>query len=463
MGKDKYTKLLKEAKNYFQAEIEKRDTRIKDLEQENAFLRYELKQIQDKMYKPKPPKQKQPPKPEPKKRGALFGHIGWFRRKPKKENRTEIVRLKRCPLCGSDELTECKEKEEHIQEDIIILPKVRVTKYIRHHYYCKRCKEVVSGKGKEELPGSYIGPRAKSIAAFLRYDIKISIRDIQRIFRDLLNFRISPASIAGFNNQLRDKAFPIYKGIQGKIKRAKSCHADETGWKLDGQNHWLWSFSNHRASYFHIDKSRGQKVVTEVLGDKYNGILISDFLSAYNKIEAKGKQRCIIHLERDLKKVEACSMDGSVTRYCKYLLNLLNQAKELHKDYKDGKISREYFERRRDILANSFKDLEFPWQDKRHQKRFSQRLLRHKNELLTFLYYPNISYHNNQAERHIRPNVIFRKITFGNRSIKGILNHSVLMSILQTAKLNKLAPLQIFKKIFLLPEQERTVRILSPP
>ena len=201
----------------------------------------------------------------------------------------------------------------------------------------------------------------------------------------------------------------------------------------------------------------------EVLGDKYNGILISDFLSAYNKIKTKGKQRCIIHLERDLKKVEACSEDGSVKRYCNYLLKLLDQAKELHKDYKDKKISREYFERKRDRLVNSLKDLEFPWQDKRQQKRFSKRLIRHKNELFTFLYHPNISYHNNQAERHIRPNVIFRKITFGNRSIKGTLNHSVLMSVLQTAKLNKLDPLLTLRKIFTLPEERRTVRILSPP
>jgi len=454
MSKNSYKKLLKE--------IKKRDERIKELETEVAYLRYELNQIKDKIYKPKPPKKGQPPKPEPKKRGALFGHTGWFRRKSKKINRTEIVRLKRCPICGSRDLSECKEKEEHIQEDII-LPRVEVTKYIRHHYYCKSCKKVVSGKGKEELPGSYIGPRAKSIAAFLRYDIKISFNDIQRIFRYLSNLKISPASIAGFNNQLRDKAFPIYKGIQGKIRRARSCHADETGWKLDGQNHWLWSFSNHKASYFHIDKSRGQKVVKEVLGDKYNGILISDFLSAYNKIEAKGKQRCIIHLERDLKKVEACSEDASVKRYCKYLLKLLAQAKELHKDYKDKKISRKYFERRRKILTNSFKDLEFPWQDKRHQKRFSKRLIRHKDELLTFLYHPNISCHNNQAERHIRPNVIFRKITFGNRSTKGTLNHSVLMSVLQTAKLNKLDPLLVFKKIFTLPEEQRIVRVLIPP
>ncbi len=41
-------------------------------------------------------------------------------------------------------------------------------------------------------------------------------------------------------------------------------------------------------------------------------------------------------------------------------------------------------------------------------------------------------------ERQIRPNVLLRKIVFGNRSEKGILNHNCLMSILQTAHLKKL-------------------------
>ena len=462
MGKDKYSDLLKRAKRRFQAVVDRYHSRVKELEEENALLRYELKQVQNKRYKPKPPKKEKPPKLKSKKRGALFGHLGWFRQKPKKVDRIEMVKLKRCPICGGGDLTECKEKEEHIQEDII-LPQVKVTKYIRHHYYCKGCKKVVSGKGKEEIPNSYIGPGAKALASFLRYGIKISTRDVQRIFRDLFNLKIVPSSIPGFNNQLRVRALPIYQGIQDKIKRARSCNADETGWRLDGKNHWLWSFSNHKASLFHIDKSRGQKVVKKILGDKYNGVLISDFLSAYNKIQAKAKQRCIIHLERDLEKVEACSEDKFVKRYCQYLLKLLEQAKQLHKDYKSKKISREYFERRRDSLVNRLKDFNLPLPDKRHLKRFSQRLIRHKDELFTFLYYPNISYHNNQAERHIRPNVIFRKITFGNRSTQGTLNHSVLMSILQTAKLNKLDPLLTLKKIFTLPEKHRTVRLLIPP
>ncbi len=37
----------------------------------------------------------------------------------------------------------------------------------------------------------------------------------------------------------------------------------------------------------------------------------------------------------------------------------------------------------------------------------------------TFLYEKDIDYHNNHIEQLIRPDVIFRKITFGDRSSKG--------------------------------------------
>ncbi|MBL7071727.1 MAG: transposase, partial [Candidatus Omnitrophica bacterium] len=94
-------------------------------------------------------------------------------------------------------------------------------------------------------------------------------------------------------------------------------------------------------------------------------------------------------------------------------------------------------------------DFYFPNPNKRILQRFVKRLNRHKDELFTFLYTKDIDYHNNHAEQQIRPDVIFRKITFQNRSIKGAQNHNVLMSILQTAKLNRLDPIQTLQKILL--------------
>ena len=110
------------------------------LKEENAYLKFRLDELQSKRYKPKkrPPDDTPPAASAPKKkRGGLFGHIGWFRERPKVPDRVEEIRLNKCPCCGSNDLSECEKTLDHTQEDII-LPKVEITLYRKHRYYCKK-------------------------------------------------------------------------------------------------------------------------------------------------------------------------------------------------------------------------------------------------------------------------------------------------------------------------------------
>ena len=446
-------------------DCEKSKKRIEDLEEKLAVLQFEFDSLKSKMYKPnkkKSPKDPPPPANElPKKKGGLFGHIGWFRSKPKTIDRIEEVRLDKCPACGSHDLSECAHTEEHIQEDII-LPRTETVLYKHHHYYCKGCKKIVAPKGKDEIPKSYIGPKAKSLAAFLKYGIKISDRDIRTIFKKVFNLDIATSSITGFKGQLKEKALPLYGRLLEELKKSPFIHADETGWRIDGINHWLWKFSDKKICVSHIDKSRGQKVVEDILGKSYGGVLISDFLSAYNKIITKAKQRCLVHIFRDLKKViEYWCDDKEVLRYCRRLKKILEDAIALHKEYLEREWDEKYYSRRAH-LKDALRDFSFPNPNKRILKRFAKRLKRHKDEILTFLYVKDIDPHNNHAEQQIRPDVIFRKITFGNRSLVGAQNHSVLSTILQTAKLNNMDPVATLENI-LLSKKNPFSKILSPP
>ncbi len=442
----------------------KAQKRIEDLEEQLAYIKFKLDNLQSRRYKSN---KKKPPDDTPsapsisKKRGGLFGHIGFFRKKPSKIDRIEEVRLDKCPECGSGDLTECEDIHDHVQEDII-LPRVEVVLYRKHRYYCKSCKEIISPKGINEIPGSRIGPRAKAFAAFLRFSIKISERDVTALFYKAFNLKIAASSIEGFMDSLKEEALPIYKELLSALKKGSFIHADETGQPLDGINHWLWKLSNKRICYSHIDKSRGQAVVEKLLGDKYNGVLISDFLSAYNRIRAKAKQRCLAHISRDLDKVmEYWHDDPEVMRYCERLEKIFENAIELCEDYKSKRWDADY-RRRRMAITMALKDFSFPNPNKRILNRFAKRLKRHNNELLTFLYYQGIDYHNNHAEQQIRPDVIFRKITYGNRSYGGAENHSVITSILQTAKLNGIDPIGAIEKILLKSPQNPLAKALSP-
>lgn len=435
------------------------------LKEEVAYLRFQLEELRSKRYKPdkhKPPDPKEDQRLQPKKRGGLFGHIGWFRKKPRRIDQIEEIRLDSCPECGSKDISECGKIDEHIQEDII-LPKVEAVLYRRHHYYCKNCKKVVASRGKNELAKSYIGPKAKALAVFLRYAVKISERDCRALFEKAFNLKIVASSIAGFRDQLKKAGLPLYQALMQSLKRGSFIHADETGWKVDGKKHWLWKFSNKKVCISHIDKSRGAKVVENILGKEYAGVIISDFLSAYNKVTAKAKQRCLVHILRDLGKViEYWHDDRQVLGYCKHLKDIFEDGIQLHKEYKNKEWDNRYY-RKRGLLTEELKDFSFPNPNKRILKRFAKRLNRHKEELFTFLYEKDIDYHNNHIEQQIRPDVILRKVTFGNRSAKGAENHNVLTSILQSAKLNNLDPLAALERILLAANKNFFPQALAPP
>jgi transposase len=442
--------------------------RVKHLEEEVAYLQYTLEEFREKTFGKKKgghkDNSKGAPPPESKKPGAPTGHTGWFRKKPGHIDRIEEVRLQKCPKCGSRDLKDTGKVQDHVQEDIMLAARAVATRFVKHQYACGECLSQVEGRGKEELPQSYIGPRAKALAIFLKYHIKVSDRDIQKLFKSLLGLTIVPSSIPGFRNQLTRYCKPLYEELLKRMKRSKALHVDETGWKMSGQNRWLWKFTDRNVSINQILKGRGQKDLEEVLGKKFDGVLISDFLSAYNKIETRAKQRCLVHLLRELKKIrERIPDDKQAVRFADKLEGIIHQAVTLASSYKSGQISRRGLKKGRKKLGSALEDLKLANPTHRVLRRLVKRLERHKDELLTFLDYPVIDYHNNHAERQIRPNVLLRKIVFGNRSEKGVTNHNVLMSIIQTAHLKKLDPLKVLREFMDRYDNPRAALSAIPP
>ena len=446
--------------------------RVQALEEENSHLKFKLREFYEKIFGRRKKKKKSRKdndrdsgnEPEPKKPGAPKGHPGWFRRKPNHIDYIKEVKLKKCPKCGSRELRDLGKVQEHTQEDIIIITQTEATCYKKRQYHCMECDHQVEGRGKEELPNSYIGPRAKALAVFLKYHIQVSDRDIKKLFQSLLGLTIVPSSIPGFRNQLTRYCKPLYEELLKRMKKSSLLNIDETGWRNNGEGRWLWKFTNQDVSINQILCGRGQKDLEKVLGKRYNGIIISDFLSAYNKIEAKAKQRCLVHLLRDLKKIRERIPDDKVAmRFAERLKAIIQKAVEIASVYQSGEISRKKLKKERRKLQDSLDDLKFADPSHKVLRRLVLRLKRHKHELLTFLDYPGIDYHNNHAERQIRPNVLLRKIVFGNRSDKGVLNHNCLMSIVQTAHLKKRDPLNVLQKFLFSYDKPNAIASVIPP
>lgn len=422
------------------------------LREENRLLKLQLEEFKEKFYKKNtgPSEDNDPPCAPPKKRGAPQGHPGKTRPVPDHVDEQVDVTLSACPDCGGHHLKLCRRHEDHYQEDII-LPQVKVTRFRHHFYWCRDCHQVVHGVGEGELPGSYIGPVAKSLASVLHYQMKLPYRKIRQLFRDLFHLTFTPSAALGFDSQIRCRGAPLYENMLRNLPAQRFVHADETGWRNEGVNHWLWCFIAPGYVLYRIDRSRGGKVVTTVLGRRYAGTLISDFLASYNKIRCR-KQRCLVHLLRLIKKwLLRLAGDRPRRKFFEKLKTLVQSILRLSKQYAEGR-PKHFLVRKADLVARLRQALktrlDHPCADK-----FIRKLSSKRNQLVACLDSPEICAHNNIAERLLRDNVIMRKITFGNRSFRGNgqRNHEILMSLIQTARLQNLNPLDVLRNLLAHP------------
>lgn len=370
----------------------------------------------------------------PKKPGAPVGHEGATRQIPKRVDEHKDVRLTQCPECHSKNLSPCDKYYDHYQEDIVI-PQTKVIRYRHHYYYCLNCKKTIHGAGEDELPGSYIGPRVKGLAGFLHYQLAIPYRKIKMLFKELFSMDFDPTSCIGFDKKIRLYGQPLYEALQNNLKDKPYVHVDETGWKND----WLWCYAGENSAFYRIEHGRGQKQLEGVLGKSYDGVLISDFLGAYNGIDSR-KQRCLAHALRLVEKWQVYySDDRKIHKYFTNLKGIVKNIIILNKQLNKEK-PKDYSLRKADTVGQLRRLLNRELGSDKADK-FRRKLLDHFDELVACLNYKGISAHNNLVERLLRSSVIMRKVTFGNRSEAGARNHEVIMTLTQTARLQNLDPL----------------------
>ena len=426
----------------------------KILKEEKESLKQELTQSSHKKFKAN--KEEEKPK---KKRGSPFGHRGTSRKRPERIDEYVDIYPAKCDRCGTKDITIYEESfEEHIIEDVQV--RVKNTCYRSHYGYCQRCKKVVYPKEKVGIiPKSHIGPNARAISSYLRY-MGIPFRKVAKISKDIFGLKITHPSLLDFDTKLAHNGEPLYEKIKDEVRSSSSVNVDETGWKVNGENFWLWNFVNKHVALFKIDKTRASAVVKDTLGEEYNGILSSDFYSAYNnKIKAKGKQKCLVHLLREVKKIEEKNEfkpDSKEKFVCQKLKEALKDAIRVWNEFQREEKSMGDLKRIKEITAQKLIEVISSSSENKDIQRLKKRLIKHENELLTFLDHPEIEPTNNRAERALRASVIMRKITFGNRSTTGIRNHQVIMSILQTASLHRIKPLPIFLSLAVNKEDSLT-------
>ena len=379
----------------------------------------------------KPPFAKPTTSRRKKKPGRKAGHAGSRRAKPPRLDEHETHRAEVCPQCGGP-LCRGAETRTRYTEDI---PQVQpvVTEHTIHRDWCPACGKKVEPTLTTVLPGSTLGNRMLALTAWLHYALGNTLSQIVEVFNFHLQMKVTPGGLMRMWQRLAGILSPWYEQIHQEALDSAVLHGDESGWRVNGKTHWLWCFANERLSYFMIDRSRGSPALLKFFTQEFAGVLVSDFWGAYNAVVCALRQTCLVHLRRDLEHVEQYKSPGEHwPAFAKKLRRLLGDAIRLWRR-QDELPPQTYASRRARLMVRLDELINTAWDDAQ-AKRLIKRLRRHRNDLFTFLHQPGVPFDNNLAERAIRPAVIIRKNSYGNRSDHGADVQAVLMSIFFTLK-----------------------------
>lgn len=329
--------------------------------------------------------------------------------------------------------------------------KVQIIDHVLHDRWCGVChkrvraqvdfSQWVSGKRR-------FGHNLTSWIVNLHVGARVPIRIIQSILKQLYSVHISLGEITDLLALVAQKGASAIEAIKQEVRSSSVLHADETGWRQNGEYRCLWSLSSQTARWFHIDERRTAEVASRLIGDKFDGTLVTDFYAAYNHIPGR-HQRCWPHFQRALEKLRLHPLvDKSLQEWIDAVLHVWSEGRK----YRAFCLSKPRFgasvfdrKRKRQELELKLYALAEPHieAEAEHvpQATLARRIGLFLGELFTFVEYPEVPDDNNAAERAIRPAVILRKVCGGSRSNKGTRVKADLMTLTATWRLQGKDPI----------------------
>ena len=354
------------------------------------------------------------------------------RREPADEEVRHAV--EQCPKCGRG----LHGGWEHDRRQVIeVVVQRRVIDHVIVGRWCGVCQERCLPKLSESELGVQgkrrFGASVQSLVATLHIGCRMPVKLIPKLLGEMCGLHLGDGEVVKLLEGVRSAGAGELARLKERVRSAPAVCADETGWRENGQNGYLWGFFTPTDRYFEYRKSRAAAVPEEILGEDFGGVVTCDFYAGYNHTGVL--QRCWAHLLRDAK--ELAEMNGDrpeVVGWVEALRGLYREAKaaclaleSLPAEHRARGRERRRLEKEATKLAQPYaNDPEAP------QRLLAQRILKHLHELFVFVSDPRVPGDNNLAERSLRPAVIGRKISGGTRSSKGSATRTGLMSLFAT-------------------------------
>ena len=340
------------------------------------------------------------------------------------------VALEGCPHCGGP--VHGVTPVEQLIED---LPPIRpyVTRLRTYEGECPRCGAVRSTHPLQVSTATgaartQLGPNALGLALELTQQHGLPKRQTCRILERAFGLRITPGGLVQAAHRLAGKVREAYEAVVEGVRRAPAVYADETSWWVGGPKWWLWVFTHSAGTLYCVRPGRGRDVVHETVGPEFPGVLVSDCLATYDDATAN-QHKCYAHHHKAIAQaIEKHPHGGKgFLRNARALLIAAGALKAEKADLPEDEFAR----MRADLERSADRLLASATTDPLEQH-VANRLRKQRDHLMTFLDHDTVDATNNRAERQLRPAVIARKLSCGNRTPRGAHTWEVLTSLAAT-------------------------------
>jgi transposase len=384
--------------------------------------------------------------------GPRHGHHAHRQPPPVIDEDIEVPLPDQCPHCGGG-LTETRIATQ-IQEDLpIVRPQVR--RFAVHVGRCGDCGRRVQGRHPLQTSdalgaaSTHLGPQAVALIVLLNKHLGLSHGKIAALLRDWFGLRVRPSGVTHALHRAARQAAPTYAALRDQIRGSPVVSPDETSWKVGGRLWWLWVFATARTVVYAIQDGRGFDEAAAVLGAEFDGVLVRDGWAPYRQFDQAAHQTCLAHLIRRCRELAEAHPR---TAWPRHVQTVLQDALHVRDRVTVGAISAHGAAVARGHLLSRLLDLLAAPGTVPDCQRLAAHLTTELPAVFGFLFDLALDATNWRAEQALRPAVVNRKVSGGNRSERGAATQEILSSVVQTARLRDLDPRHVLVDLLRSPQ-----------
>ena len=363
---------------------------------------------------------------------------GWRRQEP---DRQVIHAVEQCAGCGSA----LQRGKVVRRRQVVLLPEVRaeVVEHVVVERRCRQCGMLNRGllpdlgdsAGSQRRLGWDVGAEV----AVLRTKLRLPLVSLQWLLEHVWGLRVSEGALCGLLDDAARAGKQAYDGLLADARASPVVYVDETGWRQDGHNGFVWTVSTPQERYLHFNPRRAGRVLLRLVGDDYPGVLVSDFYAAYNLFDGL-HQYCWAHLLRDIYALRIQYPDDAGLATWAESMQALYQRSTVWASQPTSRTSAERDATRRAFEAEMLALCQAQ-PPQAPQATLCERMARYLPGMFMFVAVPEADATNNAAERSLRPLVVARKISGGSRSERGTKTRMTLQSLIDTWELRNEDPM----------------------